>query len=130
MALGICDSASARVRVDLIEERRVVGKVEESRESVQGSGSAIEIVIIQFFTIFPTKFQTMISTKVTNDVAKLKSLLRENSGCCLGLVCAKANAPAIGQEVLNLGAWDAEVCRVGGLHFVVGKLGEIKPRFI
>ena len=47
MTLRICWSAGNRVGVDLIEERRIVGKVKEAGKRVQRTRRTIEIVVVE-----------------------------------------------------------------------------------
>ena len=73
MALCVCDSACLRISIDLVEERRIVGKVEEPAKGVQRTRGAIEIVVIELSTKLATKFQPMIASHVAYHIAKLES---------------------------------------------------------
>src|SRR6185295_8374861 len=129
VTLRVCWSTRRRIGVDLIEQRRVVGEVEQTRECVQRSRSAVQIIVVELPAKLTTKLQPVITVHIADHVAKLHCPFRKDSGRCFRLVSAEADA-AVPQQTLDLHSRNAEVGCTRRLNLVVSKLREIESRFV
>src|SRR6478609_1901028 len=101
MSLCVCRSTGSWISIDLVEQGSVVGKIERTRERVEGTRRTVEIIVVEFLAIFAAKLECMISVDFTHDVAELERLFRKDAGRGFGLVGAEPNSVAVTQQVFK-----------------------------
>src|SRR5262249_37476641 len=97
VTLCICWATRHGICVDLVEQRRIVGKVKETGESIKRTRSAVQVIVIKLTPKLATEFKTMITPHIADHVAKLHRFFRENSRRGFRLVGAEADAAAVSQ---------------------------------
>src|SRR6185295_10142405 len=100
-------SARPWISIDLVEERRVVGKVEEPGESVERPGTARQIIVVLFPAMFATESPALISSYPTKLLAQFESVFFKDAGRCLGP--GRAEADAIEGKRFDFDSRNAEV---------------------
>ena len=95
IALRVGGLAGPRIGVDLLENGRVVGEIEQPLERIQRAGAADEAVVVLLPAKFGAELERVIAGDFAQAVAQLELVLREFGR--RGLALRRAEADAVGQ---------------------------------
>src|SRR5262249_42885411 len=109
--------ARPRVGVDALEDRRIVGQIEQAAEGIDRARSARQVTVVLLLTRDHAELQGMGAGGLTQRVAEFKNVLRKDAGRALTLSRAESDAAPY-RQAFDFDARNAEI-DIGGVRSLI-----------